>query len=131
MRATIGVVGLWAAALALAACEEGGEMAILDVQPRKGHTQGDQPVRIIGKNFRQDIGYTVYFGTKKAQALALRDPETIEVTTPNSMTPGTVDIMVRADNGNAFKISQVFSFEQAGPAPAPGSAPEQKGNLAY
>ena len=131
MRRTTSVMGLLAAALTLAACEESVEMAILDVQPRKGNTQGEQPVRIIGKNFRQDIGYTVYFGNKKAQALTLRDPETIEVTTPTAMPAGPVDIMIRADNGHAFKINQAFSFEQSGPAPAPGSTPEEKGNLAY
>lgn len=131
MRATTSVVGMLAAALALTACKESGEMAILDVQPRKGNTQGESPVRIIGKNFRQDIGYTVYFGNKKAQELSLQDPETMVVTTPASMPVGTVDIMIRADNGNAFKISQVYSFEQVGPQKATGAAAEQKGNLAY
>ena len=47
-------------AISIAACDKAGEMAILDVNPRVGATQGDQPVHIIGKNFRQDIGYTVY-----------------------------------------------------------------------
>ena len=106
-------------------------MAILDVQPRTGTTQGEQMVRILGKNFRQDIGYTVYFGHKKAQEITLQDPETIMVTTPPAMPAGTVDIMIRADNGNAFKISQAFSFQKTGPPTAPGSKPEDKGNLAY
>ena len=131
MRATTIVMGVLVAALALAACKESGEMAILDVQPRKGHTQGEQAVRILGKNFRQDIGYTVYFGNKKAQELTLQDPETMIVTTPPGMAAGTVDIMIRADNGNAFKISQVFNFEQSGPKKATGAEAEQKGNLAF
>jgi hypothetical protein len=135
MGARTGVMGVLVAALSLAACQQSGEMAILDVQPRVGHTQGDQPVRIIGKNFRQDIGYTIYFGNKKAQSLTLRDPETIEVSTPNAMPAGPVDIMIRADNGNAFKITQAFRFEQAQKGPGamgePGAAKEDKGNLAY
>ena len=61
-------MGVFAAALSLAGCEQGSEMAILDVQPRFGSTAGEVPVRIIGKNFRQDIGYTVYFGNKSATA---------------------------------------------------------------
>ncbi len=134
MHRTTSVMGLLAAALLLpllGACEESSEMAILDVQPRKGSTHGEQPVRILGKNFRQDIGYSIYFGNKKAQALTLRDPETIEVITPTSMPAGPVDIMIRADNGNAFKISQAFSFVQVGPAAASGAKAEEKGNLAY
>ena len=116
------------AALALSACESGGDMMILDLEPKKGHTQGEQPVRIIGKNFRQDIGYTIYFGNKKAPQIALRNPETIDVTTPTGMSPGTVDISVRADDGNAFKIVQAFTFEEMQQA-APSQ--EKKGNLAF
>jgi len=109
--------------------EEGGEMAILDVQPRQGSTSGEQPVRILGKNFRQDIGYTVYFGNKKTEQLALRNPETIEVLTPPGMEPGPVDIMIRADNGNAFKITGAYEFKQI---EQPGQAvQEDKGNLAF
>lgn len=132
VRVTTSVMMVLAAALSLAACKESDEMAILDVQPRNGPTQGEQPVRIIGKNFRQDIGYTVYFGNKKAQELTLQDPETIVVTTPPAMPAGPVDIMIRADNGNAFKITQAFRFEQGqkGTLPA-GAAKEDKGNLAY
>lgn len=113
-------------------------MVILDVTPKAGHTQGEQPVRIIGKNFRQDIGYTVYFGTKKTSSVTIRDPETLEVTTPSGMPEGKVDIMIRADDGNAFKISQAFTFEDMGGnvmegvgAPSGGKKGEDKGNLAY
>jgi len=112
-------------------------MAILDVSPKAGHTQGEQPVRILGKNFRQDIGYTIYFGTKKTSSVTIRDPETIEVTTPSGMPEGKVDIMIRADDGNAFKISQAFTFENMGGSVVdglgkPGSVKgEEKGNLAY
>jgi hypothetical protein len=130
------VAGL-AAALVLgfaSACDSGGGMVILDVNPKNGATQGDQPVLIQGKNFRQDIGYTIYFGTKKTSTMTIRDPETIEVLTPQNMPEGKVDIMIRADDGNAFRIADVYQFQNVGgPAVpgAPGSAPEKKGNLAY
>jgi hypothetical protein len=121
----------------LAACESGGEMVILDINPKVGHTQGEQPVRILGKNFRQDIGYTIYFGTKKTSSVTIRDPETMEVVTPSGMDKGKVDIMIRADDGNAFRIVQAFTFEDMGGnvvqgLGVPGAAPKQdKGNLAY
>jgi hypothetical protein len=121
----------------LAACESGGEMVILDINPKVGHTQGEQPVRILGKNFRQDIGYTIYFGTKKTSSVTIRDPETMEVVTPSGMDKGKVDIMIRADDGNAFRVVQAFTFEDMGGnvvqgLGAPGAAPKQdKGNLAY
>lgn len=134
----LGGSGALAIGLLLASCESGGAMTILDVNPRAGHTQGEQPVRIIGKNFRQDIGYTVYFGTKKTSSVTIRDPETLEVTTPSGMPEGKVDIMIRADDGNAFKIAQVFTFEDMGGSVVeglggPGGAKkgEDKGNLAY
>jgi hypothetical protein len=115
-------------ASSLIGCESGGEMMILDLEPKKGHTNGEQPVRIIGKNFRQDIGYTIYFGNKKAPSIALRNPETIDVTTPTGMSPGPVDISVRADDGNAFKIVQAFTFEEMQQA---GPSEEKKGNLKF
>ena len=119
------------------ACESAGEMAILDVNPRVGHTQGEQPVRILGKNFRQDIGYTIYFGTKKTSSVTIRDPETMEVVTPAGMDKGKVDIMIRADDGNAFRIVQAFTFEDMGGnvvqglGTTPAPTKQDKGNLAY
>lgn len=126
---------LVAVAVLVAACESGGEMVILDINPRVGHTQGEQPVRILGKNFRQDIGYTIYFGTKKTSSVTIRDPETMEVVTPAGMDKGKVDIMIRADDGNAFRIAQAFTFEDMGGNVVQGlgspTAPKDKGNLAY
>jgi hypothetical protein len=122
---------------ALVAGCKSGEMAILDINPRIGHTQGDQPVHIVGKNFRQDIGYTVYFGAKKTTSVTIRDPETIEVLTPTGMPEGKVDIMIRVDDGTAYKIADGFSFKNMGGnvvqglGTSPGSKKDQKGNLAY
>lgn len=117
------------------ACK-GSEMAILDITPRTGHTQGDQPVHIVGKNFRQDIGYTIYFGTKKTNTVTIRNPETIEVLTPSGMPEGKVDIMIRTDDGNAYRIADAFSFQNMGGnvVEQMGNTPTkkgEKGNLAY
>jgi hypothetical protein len=98
----------------LAGCSKGGDVAILDIDPKVGHTQGDQYVKILGKNFRQDISYTVYFGTKKSSQVTIVDPETLLATTPQGEKVGTVDVLIRADDGNAFRIPQVFKFEEMG-----------------
>ncbi len=132
----IGLASIVTGAL-LSACESGGDMTILDITPKVGHTQGEQPVRILGKNFRQDIGYTIYFGTKKTSSVTIRDPETMEVVTPAGMDKGEVDIMIRADDGNAFRIVQAFTFEDLGGnvvqglGTSPASPKQDKGNLAY
>lgn len=134
-RMLLGALGL---VLGTTACEGSKEVQILDVNPRVGHTQGDQSVRILGRNFRSDIGYTVYFGTRKTSTVTIRDPETLEVLTPTRMEPGSVDIMIRADDGSAFKITQAFKFEDMGGSvveglgetPTPGKD-AKKGNLAY
>lgn len=134
-------VVVMAAALGLGAlgCEStGGQMAILDVQPKVGHTQGEQPVRILGQNFRNDIGYTIFFGTKPSGSVTIRDSETLDVVTPPGMAVGKVDIMIRSDDGSAFRIKEGFAFEDMGGsvvgglgAPGGPAKGEQKGNLAY
>ena len=101
----IGAAAVVLGSVGLSGCESTGEVQILDVTPRVGHTQGDQSVRILGKNFRQDIGYTVYFGKHKTSAVTIRDPEMLEVLTPSGVDPGQVDIMIRTDDGAAFKIA--------------------------
>jgi len=130
--------GLTIGSLAFAAlgCGSGGDVAILDVDPKVGHTQGDQYVKIVGKNFRQDIGYTVYFGTKKSAQVTIVDPETLLATTPSGAKVGQVDIMIRAYDGNAFRIPGGFKFEDMGGSVVEGLGTgnvkkQEKGNLAF
>ncbi|MET0387192.1 MAG: IPT/TIG domain-containing protein [Polyangiales bacterium] len=120
----------------LAGCKSGGEVAILDIDPKVGHTQGDQYVKILGKNFRQDISYTVYFGTKKSAQVTIVDPETLLATTPTGAKVGQVDVLIRADDGNAFRIPQVFKFEDMGGSVVDGRGTgavqtKETGNLAF
>ncbi len=122
--------------LGAAACDKGGgEVAILDMDPKVGATQGDQPVKLIGQNFRQDIGYTVYFGTKKASSLTIFDPETLLVTTPAGVEAGTVDVMIRADDGAAWRLPKAFEFKEMGGSVVEGmgkaAEAKKKGNLAF
>ncbi|MDW8247588.1 MAG: IPT/TIG domain-containing protein [Sandaracinaceae bacterium] len=90
-----------------------GKMEVWDIQPRAGATSGDQPVRILGKHFRQDIGYIVYFGAVRATSVTILDPSTLLVVTPQH-EPGPVDVVVVAENGPAFRIQQGYTFAEQG-----------------
>lgn len=107
--------GLLCAGL-LVACGEsaGGDLEILNIDPRAGATSGEQPIRIIGNNFRPDISYTVYFGNKASQRSTIIDDHTLLVATPVMDDSGTVDVIVAADNGPAFRITEGFRFEDMG-----------------
>lgn len=121
LGARLAVIG-WVGILANA-CDPtgGGELAVHDIEPRAGATAGEQPVRITGANFRQDIGYTVYFGATRAPQVTIMDDTTLVVATPQHDS-GAVDVVIAADNGPAFRIVQGFSFNDQG-----GNVMEQVG----
>jgi hypothetical protein len=113
-RTMLSLAGLLTIALPLAACEEeGGPMAVYDIEPRTGVTAGEQAVRITGANFRQDIGYTVYFGAQRATQVTIMDTTTLLVGTPQHDV-GPVDVVVAADDGPAFRIHEAFNFNDQG-----------------
>jgi hypothetical protein len=132
-RVTVTVLLVAASVLAsvfVAACgEEGGEMAVLDVEPREGSLIGDQPVQVKGVNFRPDIGYRVYFGNRRATSVTVINPETLLVVTPERSDEGPVDITILADNGPAFSISGGFAYRDTTEQAA--AAQKTKGNLAF
>jgi hypothetical protein len=107
----------------LGGCEgaASGDPAVLNLEPRAGATAGEQPVRITGSNFRQDIGYSVYFGATRAPQVTIIDPNTLLVATPQH-DPGRVDVVVSADSGPAFRIRDGFEFTEQG-----GNVMEQVG----
>jgi hypothetical protein len=89
------------------------DMALTDLEPRAGAMQVEQSVTITG-NFRTDLGYTVYFGTERAQRVSVRDESTLVAVSPTTETPGTVDVMIIADNGPAFKIFDAYTYQGSG-----------------
>lgn len=108
--------------VAITGCETaGGDLSVHNLEPRAGATQGEQPVRITGANFRQDIGYTVYFGAKRAGQVTIMDDATLVVATP-AHDPGSVDVVVAADDGPAFRIVNGFTYNDQG-----GNVMEQVG----
>jgi hypothetical protein len=121
-------------ALPLLGCEGSKEMKIKGLNPQAGHIAGDQTVEIVGENFRTDIGYTVYFGDARAKAVTIRSTEALGVTTPAGVK-GPVDVTVRADDGNAYKIKQGFRYEDMGGSVVEGlgttGQSNKKGNLAF
>lgn len=120
----------------LAACKKDpNDMAILDLSPRAGQMQVEQAVTITG-NFRTDLGYTVYFGTVKANRVSIRNETTMVAVSPTSERPGPVDITIIADNGVAYKIASAYAYEGAQGAgwENVGSGPQRNeggGGLAY
>lgn len=117
----------------LTGCEDDGKMAVTGINPAAGHIGGDQTVQIAGKHFRTDIGYTVYFGNAKAGSVSIRNTETLVVTTPQGEV-GTVDVTVRADDGNAFRMKQAFKYEDMGGNVVEGlgeNAAKKSGNLTF
>jgi len=125
---------LFFATLGAWGCQNETQMTVVGLNPRAGHVAGDQTVQILGKNFRTDIGYTVYFGNAKAKAVTIRNPEAIIVTTPSN-PEGTVDVTVRADDGNSFLLKQAYKYENMGGSVVEGLGQagenKNKGNLAY
>jgi IPT/TIG domain len=115
---------------AIPACgDEGGDLAITDVDPRTGGLAGEQPVRILGANFRPDIGYRVYFGERRATSVTVIDEETLLATTPEREESARVDVTILADNGPAFRVAQAYEYREQ--TAAEEAAQKNKGNLAY
>lgn len=101
-------------------------MAVFDIQPRVGSPSGQQSIQVLGANFRQDIGYSVYFGSQRAGAVTILDTGHLLVSTPNHEL-GPVDVVVAADDGPAFRIVSGFEYvdgSSAGPAEGPAGGAE-------
>lgn len=93
--------------------DAGGPMDVYNIEPRHGLTSGEQAVRITGANFRQDIGYSVYFGSERATQVTIMDTSTLLVATPQHDL-GTVDVVVASEAGPAFRIHDAFAFDDTG-----------------
>lgn len=113
-----GVFGL-PGMLSLTACGGSeGDVAVYDIQPRQGGPE--QRIQITGANFRQDVGYTVYFAGDKSPSVTIMDTTTLLVVTPHTEEQGSVDVVVAADDGPAFRVRDGFAFAAAGAAPPSG-----------
>lgn len=80
------------------------------LRPTAGRLEGDVDVEIVGRNFRQDIGYTVYFGVRRAKQVIIRDETSIIATTPEHRTEEPVDVRIVADDGHSWLIRRGFRY---------------------
>ncbi len=127
---------VWTALLggSLGACgsEEGGELNVQRLEPSVGPTTGEQPVKLIGSGFRTDIGYTVYFGPRKAPQVVVADSETMVAVTPPAAKAGKVDLVIIADDGPAWKVHQAYEYQEpTGNIVERIGSGEKKGKLVY
>lgn len=111
MRRILSVLVLALGTLAVTSCEDPATapMAVYDLSPRGGSIAGEQPVEIRGVGFRNDVGYTVYFGSERATQVTILDATRLLVGTP-AHDAGRVDVVVAADNGPAFRVVEGFEF---------------------
>jgi len=112
-----GILGvIIGAVLVVGACQKPQpEMTFQGLDPDFGGLQGGKTVRVLGKNVRLDIGYAVYFGKQRSPQVSIRDQKALLVVTPRRFEPGTVDVTVRADNGEVFVLKNGFQYiNQAG-----------------
>ncbi len=125
LMATVGLV--------LGACDkEGGELTIQKLEPAVGPTTGEQPVKILGSGFRTDIGYTVYFGPRKAPQVVIADSGTMIAVTPSAPKPGKVDLVIIADDGPAWKVYEAYEYQEpAGNIVEQLGEGKKKGKLVY
>ncbi len=115
------------AALLCGACEtKSGAMVFESVDPDFGGLQGGKTVRILGRNLRLDIGYTVYFGSDTSHQVAILNDGTLEAVTPRKRSSGPVDVTVRADNGMVFKLENGFKYVNQAGALLGGSSPTEQ-----
>lgn len=110
----------------LVGCSGDGSIEITDLEPRSGKLEGDQPIKIIGKNFRKTTGYAVYFGAGKAGSVTIMDDNTLVVSTPQHEREEQVDVTIHADNGEAFKITKAFQYAKATKSAAPAGGEKLK-----
>ena len=64
---------------------------------------------------------TFYFGALRASSVTILDTNTLVVVTPEHVS-GPVDVVVVAENGPAFRVTQAFTFADQG-----GNVMEQVG----
>ncbi len=93
------------------ACWGGGDPLVKRVEPNRGPVDAEQSVRILGDNFRTDVGYTVYFGSVKSPAVTILNDKTIMAEVPAEQTPQAVDVTLYSDDGVAFRIKQGYRFD--------------------
>lgn len=84
------------------------------MDPQTGPMQAETSITIGGANFRSDIGYTVFFGNQRASDIMILDSQTLLVSAPTTDAAGAVDVQIRAENGQAWRLPEAFTYVDGG-----------------
>lgn len=107
----LNLLGTLLLVVGMSACSGKNEVRIDKVNPHVGHLRGGQLVEISGRNLRRDIGYTVYFGSKKATRVSILSERRLQAMTPSVEQAAVVDVLVRTDHGHAFRIAKAYEYK--------------------
>ncbi|MEZ4286944.1 MAG: IPT/TIG domain-containing protein [Polyangiales bacterium] len=91
-------------------CTSSDKLGVSRVDPPFAGLQGGKTVQIVGSGFRANVGYTVYFGGQKSDRVAIVDSNRLSALTPRVADPKTVDVIVRSDTGESFRLQNAFRY---------------------
>ena len=80
---------------------------IISIEPDSGTVLGGTPIKIYGKDFRDDAW--VFIGGKEATEVQVVDGTTIKAVTP-AHTPGAKDVTVVNYDGGSFTLEDGFTY---------------------
>lgn len=92
-------------------CDRTGKLQVDRIDPIVGDIHGNQQVRVLGRGFRLDGDYSVYFGGKRASKVGIANANTLGVTTPPGGVAGKVDVTITSDTGDAFRIRGGYEYK--------------------
>lgn len=82
------------------------------VFPIEGRQSGGEKLRIEGSDFVGHGSLVVYVGNRAAKQVVVESPRLITVLTPQSETPGVVDVVVAFDDGTKVELPAAFTFHE-------------------
>jgi hypothetical protein len=92
----------------------GDEFNVRRLSPAVGVLAGGEPIDILGNGFSTDDGYTIYFGTSKADNVVVRSGGKLTVTTPSCPEPRKVDVRIITDKGKEYVLPNGFEYTRKG-----------------
>lgn len=101
----------FALSVSLAGCGE-ERFRVEGLHPGLGLMRGGERVTIEGSGFDRQQLVTVYFGSARAEHVAIAGPDELWVTTPAVERPGRVDVRVIGADGTEFRIAGGFEFTE-------------------
>lgn len=82
------------------------------VAPEEGRQSGGERLRIEGSDFLGHGALVVYVGDRAAKQVVVESARLITVLTPQSETPGAVDVVIAFDDGTRVELPKAFTFNE-------------------